>query len=215
MASPLSLPLVVLMGQECSPDDDWVPAWEEDMKAMTTEEVKFFYPPKCTAPAYGYRLWHPYTPLKGEEYDHSHRGHGYEKWIEHTAAEVWEFLDYYTEEFAVVALSNSGAVAFEIAKAYGKCKCVLWTASVPVLSQQNRSTEVSQPTGFLHGTRDRWYFGGHDAVKEVAEKMGARWSEYDGGHSNIPVESIKEELAVLLSPIKKRECEFMEEQDSL
>ena len=86
--------------------------------------------------------------------------------------------------FIVCAYSNGGAIAFEAGIAYAFCKSVLWVASVPVLSQQHRSAELKCPVGFLHGTRDRYYFGGHDAVKIVAEKCAGHWSEYDGGHSD-------------------------------
>ena len=83
-------------------------------------------------------------------------------------------------------------------KAYKRCRCVLWTASTPVVCQQERHWDVRCPKGFLHGTYDTWYFGGHDRIREVATGMEAAWWEYAGGHSNTPVPAIDLALKALL-----------------
>ena len=55
------------------------------------EKVVFFYPPHVEE--YGYRMWHPYTPNWGEQYDQTQRSPSYGSWIETTAAEVWKYCD--------------------------------------------------------------------------------------------------------------------------
>ena len=190
--------VIVVLGQECSPTAGWVSNFETEMKHHLADNVSFHYPPYVEE--YGIRMWHPYTP-KAEEYDQSHRAVTYHNYIGTAAKDVWDELDKLTEKnekFAVVAISNGGAVGFE-ASLYDMCAGVLFVSSVPVLSQQWRHENVKCPTGFYHGTRDTWYFGGHSIVKGVAEAMGAAWFEFDGSHSTYTERGIADTLCKLMN----------------
>ena len=175
--------VVVILGQDCDPAAYWVEQFEANWISLTGGNVSFFYPPLVA----GVRAWHSYTPGRSEDWARTHRASRYHVELAETAPQVFKLLDVLESgklPFSVCAYSNGGAIAFEAGIAYAFCKSVLWVASVPVLSQQHRSAELKCPVGFLHGTRDRYYFGGHDAVKIVAEKCAGHWSEYDGGHSD-------------------------------
>ena len=75
---------------------------------------------------------------------------------------------------------------------------VLWTASVPVLSQQSRVCDLRCRAAFLHGTEDSVFFGGHEAVLRVAKNMGLPWREYVGGHNGPPAACVLETMRSLL-----------------
>lgn len=179
--------------------DTWASDFEAKMKlAVGDHDVSFHYPPLVVEN--GTRMWHPYTP-EGEDYDNTQRAVSYHKWIGSTAKDVWAELDEMdkkTDKFAVIAISNGGAIGFEAAL-YEQCVGVLFVSSVPVLSQQRRYREVKCPTGFYHGIWDSYYFGGHAAVRSVAEAMDASWFEYDGGHSTFQEHAIADVLRELMT----------------
>ena len=203
--------VVIAFGMDCKSSDPWVPdevkQWQQH-SANREFDVRFYFPPVHQ----GERQWHPYTPKWDEHWKDTHRALDYSWHIETTAAELWNDLDEMEavgEDFVIVAYSNAGAVGFEIAKHFAKCVAVLWVASVPVLSQQRRSSEITCPKAFLHGTLDEAYFGGHATVLNVAKEMDAEWFEYEGGHSNVPVCSVINAVQNLLSDrriVKRRRC---------
>ena len=188
------LEVLIILGQQCAPDASWAAVFEANMMDCLGEGVSFYYPPHVEEQ--GIRCWHPYTHRHGEEYVRTHHAAGYHKYIEFTAAEVWKKLAQLEDAkapFEVVAISNGGAVGFELALSK-LCTKVLFVSSVPVASQQRRAEEVSCPIGFLHGTGDIRLFGGHAAVEEVADEMHATWCEFEGGHDGFSEKSVAEAL---------------------
>ena len=77
--------VIVVLGQECSPDTEWAHGFETDMKHHLGDNVSFHYPPFVKE--HSIRMWHPYTPEE-EEYDQSHRAVSYHKYIATTAKDV-------------------------------------------------------------------------------------------------------------------------------
>ena len=201
--------VVVILGQSCHRNLYWVPQFEAEYRSAL-DRVTFWYPPEWN----GEHLWHPYTPAKDERYDRTNRATGYDAWLKTTGAELWSHAADLQEkgtQFAVVAFSNGSALGWEIALHFRNCACVLFTATVPVRSQQLRYAELSMcRTGFLHGTKDTWYFGGHEHVRRVADEMGSLFWEYDGGHSSDCLADVVKALGELMrhteEPQVKRRC---------
>ena len=85
--------LIVILGQECSPADDWAPDFEASMKLLAGCHVSFHYPPHVEE--HGIRMWHPYTP-GAEKYWETQRAVGYHTWLgspKNTANAIWDELD--------------------------------------------------------------------------------------------------------------------------